>query len=359
MLLKFRLLLAEDARRHSVPAAAGLPQIDFTTMRVTGPRQSLPSRLVPDRAPIPRRHGSLFATRTLATPVSLTTSTSVSPARAPAAPGALFTLSASDRAFVEQLGIQQALGVMAANHHFHVEIMRSVYAASGDLAQTDAVLLRMREKAEAEGLAALRELGVDVEMAPLAPRHRRQPSAATSAASTSGGSTAKSKPSPSSAQHRKRHSHGDTTFRPQPLEVDVLVGPEPGVYSPPEDLSASKQLVETVVEIGWRKGGWLLKCEKGGIRRVLMNVFGNSLKFTTNGYVHVILRELPRSGDEAPNETKVELVVLDTGKVGDTNLKYGLALLLKMEGNSRSASGLGFDDKEQYIEDRVLRLAVK
>lgn len=66
-----------------------------------------------------------------------------------------------------------------------------------------------------------------------------------------------------------------------------------------------------------------------------MNVFGNSLKFTTvcgitpgrtcvaelyffqNGYVHVILRELPRSGDEAPNETKVELVVLDTGKVRD------------------------------------------
>jgi signal transduction histidine kinase len=27
--------------------------------------------------------------------------------------------------------------------------------------------------------------------------------------------------------------------------------------------------------------GWSLKCEKGGIRRVLMNVFGNSLKFTT------------------------------------------------------------------------------
>jgi signal transduction histidine kinase len=26
--------------------------------------------------------------------------------------------------------------------------------------------------------------------------------------------------------------------------------------------------------------GWLVKCEKGGIRRVLMNLFGNSLKFT-------------------------------------------------------------------------------
>ncbi|KAJ7075368.1 hypothetical protein B0H15DRAFT_866940 [Mycena belliarum] len=239
MPLNFRPLPAEDARRHSVPASAGLPQIDFTTMRVTGPRQSLPPRLAPDRAPLPRRHGSLSAPRTPATPVSLTTSTSVSPARAPAAPGALFALSASDRAFAEQLGMQQALGAMAANHHFHVEIVRSVYAASGDLAQTDAVLLRMREKAEAEGLAALRELGVDVEMAPLAPRHRRQPSAATSAAtsaaSASGGSTAKSKPSPSSAQRRKRHSHGDTTFRPQPLEVDVLAETD---YSPPSSSRA-------------------------------------------------------------------------------------------------------------------------
>ncbi|KAF8207185.1 hypothetical protein K438DRAFT_1962797 [Mycena galopus ATCC 62051] len=98
-------------------------------------------------------------------------------------------------------------------------------------------------------------------------------------------------------------------------KVDLMQLIEEARVFPPEELSAAKQLVETVVDIGWRKRwGWSLKCEKGGIRRVLMNVFGNSLKFTTNGYVHVILRELPRSGDEAPNETKVELVVLDTGK---------------------------------------------
>jgi signal transduction histidine kinase len=30
-----------------------------------------------------------------------------------------------------------------------------------------------------------------------------------------------------------------------------------------------------------RAQGWELKCERGGIRRVLMNLFGNSLKFTT------------------------------------------------------------------------------
>ncbi|KAJ6468450.1 hypothetical protein C8R45DRAFT_837983 [Mycena sanguinolenta] len=114
------------------------------------------------------------------------------------------------------------------------------------------------------------------------------------------------------------------------------------VYSPPEELSAAKQLVETVVDIGWRRGGWSLKCEKGGIRRVLMNVFGNSLKFTTNGYVHVILRELPRSGDEAPNETKVELVVSDTGKgISENFRKNQLFHPFSQENPLQTGTGLG------------------
>ncbi|KAF7375159.1 Histidine kinase [Mycena sanguinolenta] len=96
------------------------------------------------------------------------------------------------------------------------------------------------------------------------------------------------------------------------------------VYSPPEELSAAKQLVETVVDIGWRKGGWSLKCEKGGIRRVLMNVFGNSLKFTTNGYVHV------------------ELVVSDTGKgISEDFRKNQLFHPFSQENPLQTGTGLG------------------
>jgi hypothetical protein len=66
-----------------------------------------------------------------------------------------------------------------------------------------------------------------------------------------------------------------------------------------------------------------------------MNVFGNSLKFTTvcfffilpgtlfrsadqigqDGYVHVIIRQLPSTPDVPPNKIKLELAVVDTGKV--------------------------------------------
>jgi signal transduction histidine kinase len=59
------------------------------------------------------------------------------------------------------------------------------------------------------------------------------------------------------------------------------------VYAPPPPGSSGasdagiQNHVETVVDIGRRAGGWVVKCEKGGIRRVLMNILGNSLKFTT------------------------------------------------------------------------------
>ncbi|KAI0292121.1 hypothetical protein BC826DRAFT_911759 [Russula brevipes] len=86
------------------------------------------------------------------------------------------------------------------------------------------------------------------------------------------------------------------------------------LYAPPRQDGSGKRLVEIVIEIGDREEGWLLKLEKGGIRRVLMNVFGNSLKFTTDGYVHVIIRQLPSTLDVPVNMVKLELAVVDTGK---------------------------------------------
>lgn len=62
-----------------------------------------------------------------------------------------------------------------------------------------------------------------------------------------------------------------------------------------------------------------------------MNLFGNSLKFTSvslfrpallkslrqqqDGYVHVMLRQLPLGDNDPPNKVKIELSVNDSGKV--------------------------------------------
>lgn len=68
--------------------------------------------------------------------------------------------------------------------------------------------------------------------------------------------------------------------------LPAVSGSEIGsVYAPPVEstgtLTFQQSSVETVLDVQLRSAGWQLLCEKGGLRRVLMNLIGNSLKFTT------------------------------------------------------------------------------
>ncbi|KAG6334055.1 hypothetical protein ID866_5029 [Astraeus odoratus] len=105
---------------------------------------------------------------------------------------------------------------------------------------------------------------------------------------------------------------------------------------------ASAQNVEIVVDIDRREGGWTLKCDKGGIRRVLMNLFGNSLKFTSNGYVHVSLRQVSSPEDSRNGTVKIELCVSDTGKgISQNFLKNHLFHPFSQENPMQTGTGLG------------------
>ncbi|KAI0249154.1 hypothetical protein BJV78DRAFT_1284185 [Lactifluus subvellereus] len=134
--------------------------------------------------------------------------------------------------------------------------------------------------------------------------------------------------------------------RQQESEIGTL-------YAPPRQDGSSKKLVEVVIEIGDREEGWLLKLEKGGIRRVLMNVFGNSLKFTTDGYVHVIIRQLPRTPDVPPNKVKLELVVVDTGKgISQDFLKNQLFHPFSQENPMQTGTGLGLAIVNSIVQSK-------
>ncbi|OCH95405.1 hypothetical protein OBBRIDRAFT_720758 [Obba rivulosa] len=120
------------------------------------------------------------------------------------------------------------------------------------------------------------------------------------------------------------------------------------VYSPPKSdrppvvLPNTSKYVETVLDIGHSEGGWTFRCEKGGIRRVLMNLFGNSLKFTTDGYVHVMLRQLPPTSDTPRDKVKIELSVIDTGKgISQHFLKNQLFHPFSQENPLQTGTGLG------------------
>ncbi|EMD34085.1 histidine kinase [Gelatoporia subvermispora B] len=120
------------------------------------------------------------------------------------------------------------------------------------------------------------------------------------------------------------------------------------VYSPPKSdrppvvLPNTSKYVETVIDVGHSEGGWAFRCEKGGIRRVLMNLFGNSLKFTTDGYVHVMLRQLPPTSDTPRDKVKIELSVIDTGKgISQHFLKNQLFHPFSQENPLQTGTGLG------------------
>ncbi|KAJ3567888.1 hypothetical protein NP233_g6075 [Leucocoprinus birnbaumii] len=133
------------------------------------------------------------------------------------------------------------------------------------------------------------------------------------------------------------------------------------VYSPPKEESGESPVVtrrrhvETIIDIGYRQEGWSLKCEKGGIRRVLMNLFGNSLKFTSDGYIHVMLHQLPRSEDDPPNKVKVELVVLDSGKgISQNFLKNQLFHPFSQENPLQTGTGLGLAIVSSIVTSEVV-----
>jgi signal transduction histidine kinase len=98
--------------------------------------------------------------------------------------------------------------------------------------------------------------------------------------------------------------------------------------------------VETVIDIGFRRKGWTVSCEIGGLRRCIMNLYNNSLKFTTTGYVQIALRELPHA--EGVRRIPVELSVIDTGKgIGREFLKNNLFEPFAQENPLQQGTGLG------------------
>ncbi|KLO17145.1 hypothetical protein SCHPADRAFT_847062 [Schizopora paradoxa] len=129
--------------------------------------------------------------------------------------------------------------------------------------------------------------------------------------------------------------------------LPALAGSDIGsVYAPPVQstttLTFQRTQVETVLEVSLRPSGWNVICEKGGIRRVLMNLIGNSLKFTSNGFVHITLRELPRTSDTPQNKVRLEFGVLDSGKgISNEFLKNQLFHPFSQENPLNPGTGLG------------------
>jgi signal transduction histidine kinase/CheY-like chemotaxis protein len=108
---------------------------------------------------------------------------------------------------------------------------------------------------------------------------------------------------------------------------------------------------------------WDFITHAGAWRRIMMNVFGNALKYTSSGYIYIGLNSIRSSASkshtgsnvEAPgkqgDEYDVTLTVKDTGKgIGHEFLQNDIFTPFMQEDTNASGSGLGLSIVHQAVE---------
>jgi len=103
---------------------------------------------------------------------------------------------------------------------------------------------------------------------------------------------------------------------------------------------------------------WDFYTHAGAWRRILMNVFGNALKYTSSGYIYVELKSSQgtagsshRSSRKQRSDFMVTITVKDTGKgIGPEYLQHDLFSPFKQEDPHSPGSGLGLSIVRKAVE---------
>lgn len=105
---------------------------------------------------------------------------------------------------------------------------------------------------------------------------------------------------------------------------------------------------------------WMFNFQAGAVRRIVMNLFGNSLKYTTRGSIRVSLTQ------EAPAKPRtlagrvVKLLVEDTGKgIGQDYLRHRLFKPFAQEDELSAGTGLGLSFVKKIVSQLRGQISVR
>lgn len=108
-------------------------------------------------------------------------------------------------------------------------------------------------------------------------------------------------------------------------------------------LAASHKSVDNAVVVDFTapKEDWMFLCSPGAIRRIVMNLVGNSFKYTENGSISVILSLRDEGGKSHTTQT-LTISVTDTGRgMSDDFMRKKLFVPFSQENTVAPGSGLG------------------
>ncbi|KAJ4265339.1 hypothetical protein NW762_004624 [Fusarium torreyae] len=97
---------------------------------------------------------------------------------------------------------------------------------------------------------------------------------------------------------------------------------------------------------------WKFHIQAGAIRRIIMNILGNSLKFTTRGFIHVQVEQLDMPDTSAGSNVRlVRLAITDTGcGINNDFLSHDIFTPFSQQDNMDSGTGLGLSVVRRIVQ---------
>jgi len=118
--------------------------------------------------------------------------------------------------------------------------------------------------------------------------------------------------------------------------------------------STNKEAVDIILDIAWRPN-WVFRTESGALRRVLMNLFGNALKYTDRGWVKVSLQ----AKDIDATKASITITVTDTGRgISPEYLHGALFTPFTQENPMNPGTGLGLSIVLQIVRSLHGRISI-
>ncbi|CAO2658632.1 Nn.00g063550.m01.CDS01 [Neocucurbitaria sp. VM-36] len=140
-------------------------------------------------------------------------------------------------------------------------------------------------------------------------------------------------------------SYTPVTAAPNEIEVDTPSSPS----SESTNTSGKRKTCFIVFDMAAEED-WIYSFPVGSWRRIVMNIFGNALKYTSSGYIYISLKA---SGSTKPAKhlTTITLTIIDTGPGMSASFLANRAFQpFSQENSHASGTGLGLSIVKQIIE---------